>query len=137
MEHPWMTKGKGRGRGRGRSSSVSSRSSYGSSSSSNTPIIQRGGMSLVKLNSKTQEKTSSSIHLEDIPESDPLYAKLQEYIIQKQSNTFASIAKEHTIDDMKTYEKVEKREMIFLLENSDIPLEYLPRFFSPLYIRIF
>ncbi|KAG5616233.1 hypothetical protein H5410_016057 [Solanum commersonii] len=77
-------------------------------------------MSLVKLNSKTQEKTSSSIHLEDIPESDPLYAKLQEYITQKQSNTFASIAREDTIDDMKTYEKVEKREMIFLLENFDI-----------------
>ncbi|KAG5571562.1 hypothetical protein H5410_061328 [Solanum commersonii] len=118
MEHPWMTKG--RGRGRGRSSSVSSRSSYGSSSSSSTPIIQRGGMSLVKLNSKTQEKTSSSIHLEDIPESDPLYAKLQEYITQKKSNTFSSIAREDTIDDMKTYEKVEKREMIFLLENADI-----------------
>ncbi|KAG5616236.1 hypothetical protein H5410_016060 [Solanum commersonii] len=118
MEHPWMTKGKGRGRGR--SSSVSSRSSYGSSSSSSTPIIQRGGMILVKLNSKTQEKTSSSIHMEDIPKSDPLYAKLQEYITQKQSNTFASIAREDTIDDMKTYEKVEKREMIFLLENFDI-----------------
>ncbi|KAG5577033.1 hypothetical protein H5410_057167 [Solanum commersonii] len=67
MEHPWMTKGRGRGRGRGRSSSVSTRSSYGSSSSSSTPILQRGGMSLVKLNSKAQEKTSSSIHLEDIP----------------------------------------------------------------------
>ncbi|KAG5577035.1 hypothetical protein H5410_057169 [Solanum commersonii] len=103
MEHPWMTKG--RGRGRGRSSSISSRSSYGSSSSSSTPIIQRGGMSLVKLNSKTQEKTSSSIHLEDIPESDPLYVKLQEFITQKKSNTFASIAREDTIDDMKTYEK--------------------------------
>ncbi|KAG5631642.1 hypothetical protein H5410_003359 [Solanum commersonii] len=118
IEHPWMTKG--RGRGRGRSSLVSSRSSYESSSSSNTPIIHRGGMSLVKLNSKTQEETSSSIHLEDILESDPLYAKLQEYITQKQNNTFASIAREDTIDDIKTYEKVEKREMIFLLENSDI-----------------
>ncbi|KAG5590297.1 hypothetical protein H5410_040811 [Solanum commersonii] len=118
MEHPWITKG--RGRGKGRSSSVTSRSSYGSSSSSSTPIIQRGGMSLVKLNSKIQEKTSSSIHLEDIPESDLLYAKLQEFITQKQSNTFASIAREDIIDDMKTYEKVEKKEMIFLLENSDI-----------------
>ncbi|WMV25417.1 hypothetical protein MTR67_018802 [Solanum verrucosum] len=79
-------------------------------------------MSLVKLNSKTQEKasSSSSIHLEDIPENNPLYAQLQEFITQKQSNTFASIAKEDTIDDMKTYEKVEKREIIFLLENSDI-----------------
>ena len=119
MEPPWVTKGRGRGRGRS-SSVVSSRSSYGSSSSSSTPIIQRGGMSLVKLTSKEQEKPSSSIHLEDIPESDPLYAKLQEYINQKQSNTFAAIAKDDTIDDMKTYEKVEKREMIFLLENSDI-----------------
>ncbi|WMV08276.1 hypothetical protein MTR67_001661 [Solanum verrucosum] len=77
-------------------------------------------MSLVKLNSMIQEKTSSSIHLEDIPENNLLYAQLQEYITQKQSNTFASIAKEDTIDDMKTYEKVEKREMIFLLENSNI-----------------
>ncbi|WMV07394.1 hypothetical protein MTR67_000779 [Solanum verrucosum] len=121
MEHPWMTKGRGRGRGRS-SSVVSSRSSYGSSSSSSTPIIQRGGISLVKLNSKTQEKasSSSSIHLEDIPENNPLYAQLQEFITQKQSNTFAAIAREDTIDDMKTYEKVEKREMIFLLENADI-----------------
>ncbi|WMV09102.1 hypothetical protein MTR67_002487 [Solanum verrucosum] len=121
MEHPWMTKGRGRGRGRS-SSVVSSRSSYGSSSSSSTPIIQRGGMSLVKLNSKTQEKasSSSSINLEDIPENNPLYAQLQEFITQKQSNTFAAIDREDTIDDMKTYEKVEKREMIFLLENADI-----------------
>ncbi|KAG5616239.1 hypothetical protein H5410_016063 [Solanum commersonii] len=86
MEHPWMTKS--RGKGRERSSSVSSRSSYRSSSSSSTPITQRGGMSLVKLNSKTQEKTFSSIHLEDILESDPLYAKLQEYITQKQKTNF-------------------------------------------------
>ncbi|KAG5612237.1 hypothetical protein H5410_023518 [Solanum commersonii] len=105
-------------RGRGRSSPSSSRSSYGSSSSS-TPIIQKGGMSLYNLNSRAQERASSSIHLEDIPESDPLYAKLQEFITQKQGDSFASIAKEE-VDDIKTYEKVEKREMIFLLENSDI-----------------
>ncbi|KAG5568090.1 hypothetical protein H5410_064896 [Solanum commersonii] len=90
MEHPWITKG--RGRGRGRSSSLTSRSSYGSSSSSSTPIIQRGGMSLVKLNSKIQEKTSSSIHPKIFRKAYPLYAKLQEFITQKQSNTFASIA---------------------------------------------
>ncbi|KAG5610179.1 hypothetical protein H5410_021460 [Solanum commersonii] len=66
--------------GRGRSSP---RSSYESSSSS-TPIIQKGGMSLYNLNSRAQEKASSSIHLEDIPESDPLYAKLQEFLTQKQ-----------------------------------------------------
>ncbi|KAG5570168.1 hypothetical protein H5410_059934 [Solanum commersonii] len=98
MENPWITKGRGKcniHRGKGRSSPSSSRSSYGSSSS-NTPIIQKGGM-----------------------KSDPLYAQLQEFITQKQSDTFASIAKED-VDDIKTYEKVGKREMIFLLENSDI-----------------
>ncbi|KAG5616160.1 hypothetical protein H5410_015984 [Solanum commersonii] len=41
-------------------------------------------MSLYNLNSRAQEKASSSIHLEDIPESDPLYAKLQEFLTQKQ-----------------------------------------------------
>ncbi|WMV50741.1 hypothetical protein MTR67_044126 [Solanum verrucosum] len=76
-------------------------------------------MSLYNLNSRAQEKASSSIHQEDIPESDPLYAKLQEFLTQKQGDSFASIAKEE-VDDIKTYEKVEKREMIFLLENSDI-----------------
>ncbi|KAG5609454.1 hypothetical protein H5410_020735 [Solanum commersonii] len=88
----------------GRSSPSSLRSSYGSSSSS-TPIIQKGGMSLYNLNSRAQEKVSSSIHLEDIPESDPLYAKLQEFLTQKQGDSFASIAKEE-VDDIKTYEKI-------------------------------
>ncbi|KAG5629075.1 hypothetical protein H5410_000792 [Solanum commersonii] len=123
MDSPWITKARGKGsytreRERSSPSPSSSRSSYGSSSSS-TPIIQRGGMSLYNLNSRSKEKASSSIHLEDIPESDPLYAKLQEFITQKQGDSFASIAKEE-IDDIKTYEKAEKREMIFLLENSDI-----------------
>ncbi|KAG5599351.1 hypothetical protein H5410_030721 [Solanum commersonii] len=106
MENPWVTKGRGKGNNpRG--------------SSSNTPIIQRGGMSLYNLNSRAQEKASSSIHLEDISENNSLYAQLQEYLTQHQSNTFASVAKED-VDDIKTYEKVEKREMIFLLENSNI-----------------
>ncbi|KAG5581607.1 hypothetical protein H5410_052234 [Solanum commersonii] len=121
MDPPWITKAREKGsytRGRGRSSPSSSRSSYGSSSSS-TPIIQKGGMSLYNLNSRAQEKASSSIHLKDIPKSDSLYAKLQEFITQKQGDSFASIAKEE-VDDIKTCEKVEKREMIFLLENSDI-----------------
>ncbi|KAG5594765.1 hypothetical protein H5410_035997 [Solanum commersonii] len=104
--------------GRGRSSPNSSRSSYGSSSSS-APIIQKGRMSLYNLKSRAQEKASSSIHLEDIPESDPLYVKLQEFLTQKQGDSFASIAKEE-VDAIKTYEKVEIREMIFLLESSDI-----------------
>ncbi|KAG5582073.1 hypothetical protein H5410_052700 [Solanum commersonii] len=92
IDPPWITKDRGKGsytRGRERSSPSSLRPSYGSSSS------------------------------KDIPESDPLYAKLQEFLTQKQGHYFASIAKEE-VDDIKTYEKVEKREMIFLLENSDI-----------------
>ncbi|XP_049414665.1 uncharacterized protein LOC125877408 [Solanum stenotomum] len=96
MDPPWITKARGKGsytRGRGRSSPSSPRSSYESSSSS-TPIIQKGGMSLYNLNSRAQERASSSIHLEDIPESDPLYTKLQEFITQKQGDSFASIAKE-------------------------------------------
>ncbi|KAG5599909.1 hypothetical protein H5410_031279 [Solanum commersonii] len=87
MEPPWVTKGRGKGnnpRGRGRYSPSSSRSSYGSSS--NSPIIQRGGMSLFNLNSKAQEATSSA------------------YLSQKQSDTFASITKED-VDDIKSYEK--------------------------------
>ncbi|KAG5580464.1 hypothetical protein H5410_051091 [Solanum commersonii] len=90
-------------RERGRSSPSSSRSSYRSSSSS-TPIIQKGRMSLYNLNSRAQEKASSSIHLEDIPESDPLYALLHEFLTQKQGDSFASIAKEE-VDDIKTYVK--------------------------------
>ncbi|KAG5585615.1 hypothetical protein H5410_046049 [Solanum commersonii] len=110
-----VTKVRGKGsytRGRGRSSPGSSGSSYGSSSSS-SPIIQRGGMSLVNL--KTSQNEASSIHLEDIPENNPLYAQLQAYLSQKQSDTFASIAKED-VDDIKSYEKISKREMIFLLK---------------------
>jgi len=75
-------------------------------------------MSLVKLTSPSKE-AASSIHLDDIPENNPLYAQLQAYLSQKQSDTFASVAKEE-VDDIKSYEKVSKKEMIFLLENSDI-----------------
>ncbi|KAG5610522.1 hypothetical protein H5410_021803 [Solanum commersonii] len=38
---------------------------------------------------------------------------------QKQKETFSSIAKEDT-DDIRSYEKLQKKEMIFLLENSDL-----------------
>ncbi|KAG5621090.1 hypothetical protein H5410_006308 [Solanum commersonii] len=113
-------KARGRGRyirGKGRSSSSkTSKSSYGSSSSS--PIIQRGGMSLVNLTSSSKEAISS-IHLDDIPENNPLYAQLKAYLSQKQSDTFASVAKEE-VDDIRSYERVVKREMIFLIENSEI-----------------
>ncbi|KAG5599218.1 hypothetical protein H5410_030588 [Solanum commersonii] len=116
MDPPWVTKGRGRGnntRGRGRSSPGSLHGS-----SSNSPVIQRGRMSLI--NSKiSQNEASSSVHLEDIPESSPLFAQLQAYFSQNQSDTFASLAKED-IDDIKSYEKLSKKEMIFLLENSEI-----------------
>ncbi|WMV37064.1 hypothetical protein MTR67_030449 [Solanum verrucosum] len=120
MDPPWVTKARGRGsytRGRGRSSSSkTSGSSYGSSSSS--PIIQKGGMSLIKLTSFSKEATSS-IHLDDIPENNPLYAQLRAYLSQKQSDTFASVAKGE-VDEIRSYERVVKKEMIFLIENSEI-----------------
>ncbi|KAG5590569.1 hypothetical protein H5410_041083 [Solanum commersonii] len=78
IEPPWVNKGRGNGnnpQGRGRYSPSSSRSSYGSSS--NSSIIQKGGMHLFNLNSKAQEATSS-VHLEDILENNPLYAQLHE-----------------------------------------------------------
>ncbi|KAG5570723.1 hypothetical protein H5410_060489 [Solanum commersonii] len=45
--------------------------------------------------------------------------ELQAYLSQKQSDTFAFIVKQD-IDDIKSYEKVAKKEVIFLLENSEI-----------------
>ncbi|WMV59303.1 hypothetical protein MTR67_052688 [Solanum verrucosum] len=94
MDPPWVTKGLGKGnnpRGKGRSSPGSSLgSSYGSSS--NSPILQRRGMSLI--NSKISQTAASSVHLEDILEDSPLYAHLQTYLSQKQSDTFASRAKD-------------------------------------------
>ncbi|WMV13409.1 hypothetical protein MTR67_006794 [Solanum verrucosum] len=117
MDPPWVTKGRGKGnnpRGRGRSSPGSS---YGSSS--NSPILQRGKVSLIS--SKVSQNTaSSSVHPEDIPEDSPFYAEFWVYLSQKQkSDTFASIAKDD-IDDIKSYEKVAKKEIIFLLVNSEI-----------------
>ncbi|KAG5630652.1 hypothetical protein H5410_002369 [Solanum commersonii] len=78
-------------------------------------LYKGGGMSLVKLT----KEIVSSIHLNDIPENNPLHAQLQAYLSQKQSDTFASVTKEEG-DDIKSYEKVSKKEMIFLLENFDI-----------------
>ncbi|KAG5590228.1 hypothetical protein H5410_040742 [Solanum commersonii] len=126
MDPPWVTKGRGKGhipRERGRSSpGSSSGSSYGSSS--NSPILQQGGMSLI--NSKiSQNTTSSSVHLEDIPEGSPLYAELHAYLSQKQIDAFASIAKDD-FDDIRTYERVAKKEIIFLLENSEIQMKEEP-----------
>uniref|UniRef100_A0A1S3Y503 Uncharacterized protein n=1 Tax=Nicotiana tabacum TaxID=4097 RepID=A0A1S3Y503_TOBAC len=62
-----------------------------------------------------------SIHLDDIPEDNPLYGHLQAYLAaKKKSKTFASIAREEDNDDIKSYEKLPKKEIIFLLENSKI-----------------
>ncbi|KAG5599465.1 hypothetical protein H5410_030835 [Solanum commersonii] len=95
MDPPWVTKDQGKG--------SSSGSSYGSFS--NSSILHRGGISLINLNSKkSQSMASLSLHLEDILENSPLYAQLREYLSQKQSDTFAFIAKED-IDDIKSFEK--------------------------------
>ncbi|KAG5615907.1 hypothetical protein H5410_015731 [Solanum commersonii] len=107
---PWVTRDRGKvnnshRRGRSSPGSSVSGSSYGSSSSY-SPIIQRGGMSLVKLKT-SKKKTSSllSIHLEYIPEDNPLSVELRAYLSQKEKgDTFASIAKDD-IDDIKSYEK--------------------------------
>ncbi|KAG5590103.1 hypothetical protein H5410_040617 [Solanum commersonii] len=84
-------------------------------------LPQRRGMSLINLHSRgAQKATLSSVHLKDIPEGNPLYAELRAYLSQKEKgDTFASIAKDDH-DDIKLYEKVVKKEIIFLLENSEI-----------------
>ncbi|WMV37067.1 hypothetical protein MTR67_030452 [Solanum verrucosum] len=126
MEPPWITRGKGNNsRGRGRSSPESSSgSSYGSSSS--LPILQCGGKSLISSKISQKSASLSLIHLEDIPEGSPLYAELQAYLAQKEkSDTFTSIAREDN-DDIKTYERVAKKEMIFILENSEIQMKDEP-----------
>uniref|UniRef100_M1DTM4 Zinc knuckle family protein n=1 Tax=Solanum tuberosum TaxID=4113 RepID=M1DTM4_SOLTU len=85
-------------------------------------------MSLYNLNSREQEKASSSIYLEDIPESDPLYAKLQEFLTQKQGDTFASIAKEE-VDDIKIYEKQSVKqvsEQASTPKQPDVPIQRPP-----------
>uniref|UniRef100_M1D813 Uncharacterized protein n=1 Tax=Solanum tuberosum TaxID=4113 RepID=M1D813_SOLTU len=85
-------------------------------------------MSLI--NSKVSQKaTSSSIHLEDIPEGSPLYAGLQVYLSQKQSDTFSSIAKD-AIDDIRSRISIQdgnKEEMI---------KEYLEEFRKNLLLNI-
>ncbi|KAG5579601.1 hypothetical protein H5410_050228 [Solanum commersonii] len=74
--------------------------------------------------SSSQEESSSSSgqmdNLEDIPKDSPLYNHMQAYLAtQKQKDTFASIIKEDS-DDIKSYEKFQKKEIILLLENSNL-----------------
>ncbi|KAG5571249.1 hypothetical protein H5410_061015 [Solanum commersonii] len=78
----------------------------------------------------SQDKSSSSsgqmVHLEDIPKDSPLYSHMQAYLAtQKQKDNFASIIKED-FDDIKSYEKLQKKEIQFLLENSDLQREDEP-----------
>ncbi|KAG5600009.1 hypothetical protein H5410_031379 [Solanum commersonii] len=114
MDPPWITKSRGMNNNtRGRSSPCSSYRS-----SSNSPVIQMGRRCLI--NSKvSQSEASSSVHLEDIPENSSLCTQLQAYLSQKKNDTFALIAKEDN-DDIKSYEKLSKKEMIFHLENFEI-----------------
>lgn len=138
MDPPWQT---ARGRGRGGCNQNSNyygerqNPSYGirpnsaySSGSSNFPILQQGNKTLV--NSKIQhiaesslsqtQHISSFIHLSDIPEDHPLYKQLQSFISDKQADSFASIVQENSIDKP-TYQKLDARELILLIENSHIP----------------
>ncbi|KAG5590051.1 hypothetical protein H5410_040565 [Solanum commersonii] len=78
----------------------------------------KGRNEFLKLTSSSKE-TTSSIHLDEILENNPLYAQLRAYLSQKQSDTFASVAKEEA-DDIRSYERVVKKEIIFLIENSEI-----------------
>ncbi|KAK4731375.1 hypothetical protein R3W88_024363 [Solanum pinnatisectum] len=130
MDPPWVyIKGRGRGRtapSRGNYGSYGTRSSQGSSyiSDSNAQIIPTEKKMVLNKRTASQEESSSSsqqlVSLEDIPKDSPLYAHMQAYLEgKKQKDTFVSIIKEDS-DDIKSYEKLQKREMIFLLENSDL-----------------
>ncbi|KAK4708667.1 hypothetical protein R3W88_029592 [Solanum pinnatisectum] len=130
MDPPWVhIKGRGRGRtalSRGNYGSYGTRSSQGSSysSDSNSQVIPMGRKTVLNKRTSSQEKSSSSsqqlVSLEDIPKDSPLYAHMQAYLEgKKQKDTFVSIIKEDS-DDIKSYKKLQKREKIFLLENSDL-----------------
>lgn len=105
---------------------------YGSSSSSVNapglrPVIRLGERSLINSSVSKGEASSfsasPSIHLEDIPKDSPLYGQLQAYLKtqkEKQSNTFATVASLDHLDDIKNYEKLDKKKIIFCIENSEI-----------------
>ncbi|KAG5599202.1 hypothetical protein H5410_030572 [Solanum commersonii] len=83
-----------------------------------------GRRTLINKKISSREESSSSlrqmVNLEDIPKGSPLYGHMQEYLAtRKQKDTFASITKEDT-DDIKSYEKLPKKEMIFLFKNSNL-----------------
>ena len=115
---PWTpVHGRGRARGRGRSSSQNTRrSSYDSS----FPVIQLGNKKLINTNiSEASSSSSSNINLKDIPPNSPLYEQLQAYLQNKQTgDTYASLTKE--AESKRIFEEAPTKEIIFLLENSDI-----------------
>ena len=68
---------------------------------------------------ESSSSASSTLNLKDIPKESSLYEQIQAYLQTKeQSHTFASIAKE--TDPVSNPEETDKKEIIFLLENSDI-----------------
>ncbi|KAG5609798.1 hypothetical protein H5410_021079 [Solanum commersonii] len=94
-----------------------------------TDPISRDINALINLKQKHGSSSGLSVRLNDISENSPLYAQLREYLSQKQSDIFTSIAKED-IDDIKSFEKVSNKEMMFLLENSKIQRKKKPGRYS-------
>ncbi|KAG5599205.1 hypothetical protein H5410_030575 [Solanum commersonii] len=79
-------------------------------------------ITILKISSQEESLSSSRqmVNLEDIPKDTPLYGHMQAYLAaKKQNDTFSSITNDDT-DNIKSYEKLQKKEMIFLLENYDL-----------------
>ena len=111
---------RGRGRGRGRLPFSQTRTYSQEASSSNSPVIQLGKKTLINAKITQESSSGTSIHLNDIPEGHPLYEQMKAYLAsQQQTDSFASVTKERD-DVLRPYERVPKKEMIFILENSEI-----------------
>ena len=68
---------------------------------------------------EASSSASSSKNLKDIPKDSSLYEQIQAYLPKKeQGDTYASLARE--IDLVRVTEEASTKEIIFLLENSDI-----------------
>ena len=129
---PW-TSVQGRSRGRGRSSSqgtergrtTSFQNSRRSSYDSSFPVIQHGNKKLVNANISEASSSSSNINIQDIPKDSSLYEQLQAYLVSKQTgDTYASLTKE--VEPKRISEEAPTKEIIFLVENSDIQNESNP-----------
>ena len=117
---PWSQVSCRGGRNRGRGGSFSSSEQTRSSYDSTFPVIQLGSKTLIKSKiGEASSSASSSINLKDIPKDSSLYEQIRAYLQEKeQGNTYASIAKE--TDPVSVPEETTTKEIIFLLENSDI-----------------